>query len=201
MVFLLPELPYAPDLLAPHLSAHALALHHGKHHGGYVGTLNKLILGTRFADLPLEQIIYQSYGTAGNETIFNNAAQHWNHSFFWRSMTGTEAAPPPALAAQIDASFGSLAGFREAFCKIGLEQFGSGWLWLVQQSRGGLALIRTGNAVNPQQYGQRALLCCDLWEHAYYPDYENRRAEYLEVFAKHLVDWQAVAQRLAGRLT
>ncbi|OPZ78954.1 MAG: Superoxide dismutase (Fe) [Actinobacteria bacterium ADurb.Bin444] len=188
MAFVLPELPYAKDALQPHLSAETLDYHHGKHHNAYVTNLNNLIEGTDFASKGLEEIVLTSEGG-----VFNNAAQVWNHTFYWNSMKpGGGGEPTGELAAAIAKSFGSYDAFKAEFIQAGLTQFGSGWAWLVLDN-GQLKITKTGNADLPLKHGQVALLTADVWEHAYYIDYRNLRQKYLEVFLASLVNWDADA--------
>ncbi len=188
MAFVLPELPYAKDALQPHLSAETLDYHHGKHHNAYVTNLNNLIEGTDFASKALEEIVLTSEGG-----VFNNAAQVWNHTFYWNSMKpGGGGEPTGELAAAIAKSFGSYDAFKAEFIQAGLTQFGSGWAWLVLDN-GQLKITKTGNADLPLKHGQVALLTADVWEHAYYIDYRNLRQKFLEVFLASLVNWDAAA--------
>ena len=192
MAFELPPLPYAQDALEPHYSANTLSFHHGKHHAAYVNKLNELIAGTADEEKTLEEIIASSTGG-----LFNQAAQIWNHTFFWNSMKpGGGGAPDGALAQAIDAAFGSLDAFKEQFKAAGVGQFGSGWVWLVKDN-GGLKIVTSGNAETPLTNGQTPLLTCDVWEHAYYLDYQNLRPGYLSTFLDKLVNWDFVAGRLA----
>lgn len=192
MAFELAPLPYASNALEPFLSAKTLELHYGKHHRGYVTKLNELTAGTPFAEMSLEEVIRSSHTTSGTQQIFNNAAQHWNHTRFWQSMKpGGGGRVPAALERRLVAQFGSLATFKAEFIAQGLAQFGSGWVWLVEMS-GCLSIQKTPNAVTPIITGETPLLVCDVWEHAYYVDYENRRAEFIKAFLDHLVDWDAV---------
>jgi Fe-Mn family superoxide dismutase len=192
MSFALPELPYAKDALSPHISAETLEYHHGKHHKAYVDNLNKLIAGTEFASLSLEEIIKKSSGG-----MFNNAAQVWNHTFYWHCLSPQGGGEPSGeLGQAITKHFGSFAQFKEQFTDTAIKTFGSGWAWLVKQSDGSLAIVSTSNAGTPMTSGQQALLTCDVWEHAYYIDYRNARPKYLEGFWQ-LVNWEFVAQNLA----
>jgi len=185
----LPPLPYAIDALAPHISAETLEFHHGKHHKTYVDNLNKLIPGTEFENLSLEDIVRKSSGG-----IFNNAAQIWNHTFYWNCLAPKAGgAPSGALAAAIDKAFGSFDTFKEKFGQTAITTFGSGWGWLVKNATGGLELVSTSNAGCPLTAGQKPLLTCDVWEHAYYIDYRNLRAKYVESFW-NLVNWDFVAR-------
>ena len=186
----LPELPYAPDALSPHISAETLAFHYGKHHRAYVNNLNQLIPGTEYEQMDLESIVRSSSGK-----IFNNAAQVWNHTFYWNCLAPRAGGEPTGtLAAAITKAFGSFAQFREKFTAAAVSHFGSGWGWLVRNPDGTLAVESTGNAQTPLAQGKTPLLVCDVWEHAYYIDYRNARAAYVEAFWK-LVNWGAVAGR------
>jgi superoxide dismutase, Fe-Mn family len=188
----LPPLPYARDALAPHISAETIDFHYGKHHQAYVTNLNKLIEGTEFEHASLEEIVRRSSGA-----VFNNAAQVWNHTFYWDGLSPRGGGEPVgALQGRIVASFGTFGKFVDAFTKIAVGTFGSGWAWLVQSEDGGLAVVSTSNAATPLTSSSRPLLTCDVWEHAYYIDYRNARASYVEAFWK-LVDWEAVASRMA----
>ncbi|MDJ0763587.1 MAG: superoxide dismutase [Myxococcota bacterium] len=190
----LPPLPYDASALEPHLSRENIELHHGKHHNAYVVNLNNLIAeGKVERDKPLEQIIM----AAPEGPVFNNAAQIWNHTFYWRCMKpGGGGAPGGELAMAIDRDFGSFAKFKEAFVSASVSQFGSGWGWLVVKD-GKLSITKTSNADLPMKHGATALLTCDVWEHAYYPTYKNLRQKYIEVFFDHLADWNFAAQNLA----
>jgi len=189
----LPSLPYANDALAPHISAETLAFHYGKHHQTYVTNLNKLIAGTEFETLSLEEIVRRSSGG-----IFNNAAQVWNHTFYWNSLKPNGGGTPTgAIAEAIDTAFGSFEKFRDAFTQCAITTFGSGWAWLVKNADGSLALVSTSNAGCPLTTGQTPILTCDVWEHAYYIDYRNARPQYLEAFW-NLVNWDFASSNLAG---
>ena len=184
----LPELPYNGDALAPHISAETIDYHYGKHHKAYVDNLNKLIPGTEFENMSLEEIVQKASGG-----IFNNAAQIWNHTFYWNCLSAKGSGEPTGeLADAITKGFGSLEEFKSKFTNAAVTQFGSGWAWLVQNPDGSLAVEATGNAENPLKRGEKALLTCDVWEHAYYIDYRNARAKYLEAFW-NLVNWDFVA--------
>jgi Fe-Mn family superoxide dismutase len=191
----LPPLPYDVGALEPHLTKENLELHYGKHHNAYVVNLNKLIdEGKAGPAKPLEEIIM----AAGEGPVFNNAAQVWNHTFYWRCMKPNGGGEPTgALAAAISRDFGSFAKFKEEFTNATVSQFGSGWGWLVVD-QGKLKVTKTGNADLPMKHRQTALLTCDVWEHAYYPTYKNLRPRYVEVFLTQLVNWEFVAQTLAG---
>lgn len=191
MTHKLPELPYAKNALEPHMSAETLEFHYGKHHQTYVDNLNKLIAGTEFENLSLEDIIKRSSGG-----LFNNAAQVWNHTFFWNCLSPNGGgAPSGKLAEAIDKAFGSFDKFRERFTQTALTTFGSGWAWLVKNADGSLDIVSTSNAGTPMTDGRQALLTCDVWEHAYYIDYRNARAKFLENFW-NIVNWEFVAKNL-----
>ncbi len=191
--FALPDLPYPQESLEPHISASTLSFHHGKHHLAYVSNLNNLVKDTPLANQSLEDIILASAGDTSKAGIFNNAAQVWNHSFFWHCMTPNGGGTPTGrLLERINADFGSFEKFKEEFKNAGMTQFGSGWAWLVLDN-GKLKVTKTPNADLPLAHGQKALLTCDVWEHAYYLDYQNRRADFLTVFLEKLVNWPFVA--------
>jgi superoxide dismutase, Fe-Mn family len=189
MTFELPNLAFAKNALAPYISEETFAYHHGKHHQTYVTNLNKLIVETEFANKSLLDILKTSSGA-----IFNNAAQHWNHSFYWRCLQPKSSEQLPiSLETAIKQSFGSLEKFKEEFTKSALGLFGSGWTWLTKSPKETLTIINTNNANNPLIDGHMPLLVCDVWEHAYYIDYRNARAKYLENFW-HIVNWQFVGE-------
>jgi len=193
MAFELPALPYAQDALAPHISAETLEYHYGKHHKTYVDNLNKLVDGTDNASKSLEEIIMSS--EAG---LFNNSAQVWNHTFFWNCLTPNGGgAPTGELADRINSSFGSYEDFKAQITDAGLTQFGSGWAWLVEDGSG-LAIMKTPNADLPMKHSAKALFTIDVWEHAYYIDYRNARAKFIEVVLDNLVNWDFVAANLAA---
>lgn len=186
MAFTLPNLPYAKDALAPHISAETLEYHHGKHHAAYVTNLNKLIEGKPEESKSLEEIIQGSEIGSG---VFNNAAQVWNHTFYWNSMKPQGGGEPTGdLLAAINRDFGSFEKFKEQFANAGATQFGSGWAWLVIEN-GKLAVTKTPNADLPLKHGQKALLTMDVWEHAYYIDFRNARPKYIETFLASLANW------------
>ncbi len=189
MAILQPDLPYSKKALEPYISEETLEFHYGKHHSTYVSKLNDLIKGTEFSESSLEDIILKSSGG-----VFNNAAQVWNHSFYWKCM-GPDCGGPPsgALAEAIDKSFGSFDIFKEQFSKTAATVFGSGWAWLVKMDNGDLKIIPTSNAGNPMTEGLIPLLTCDVWEHAYYVDYRNARPKYIESFW-NLINWDFVAE-------
>jgi Fe-Mn family superoxide dismutase len=189
MAFELPPLPYAQDALEPHCSANTLSFHHGKHHQAYVNKLNELIEGTDDANKSLEEIIKSSSGG-----LFNQAAQVWNHTFFWNSMKpGGGGAPSGDLAKAIDSAFGGLDKFKEEFKTKGTGQFGSGWVWLVAKGES-LKIVATANAETPITAGLTPILTCDVWEHAYYLDYQNRRPDFIQSFLDNLVNWEFAAE-------
>jgi len=192
MAFELPPLPYAMDALQPHISAETLGFHHGKHHQTYVNNLNNLVPGTEYEGLSLEQIIMKA--PAGG--VFNNAAQVWNHTFYWNCMSPDASAPGGALAGAIDSAFGSLDAFKEKFATSAATNFGSGWTWLVRNAGGDLEIVNTSNAGTPMTDGKTALLTCDVWEHAYYIDYRNARPGYVAAWW-NLVNWDHVGRQYA----
>jgi Fe-Mn family superoxide dismutase len=189
----LSDLPYALDALEPHVSARTLEFHHGKHHKAYVDKLNAAIADSDYAGQSLEMIIAAAHEASDNG-VFNNAAQAWNHTFLWHSMSPNGGGEPTGpLAAAINNKFGDLAGFRDKFKKSALGQFGSGWTWLVRTSEG-LDIVSTGNADTPLVHGVTPLLTLDVWEHAYYLDYQNKRDSYIDSFLGNLVNWDFAAQ-------
>ncbi len=193
----LPALPYAKTALAPHISEETLNFHYGKHHQGYVNKLNKQVEGTPLAEQPLEAVI-KATANPDQTAIFNNAAQVWNHTFYWNSLKSKGGGKPTgALAEMIDKSFGGFEQFKAEFAKAATGQFGSGWAWLVKDGDK-LAVVKTGNADNPLVHGQKPLLTVDVWEHAYYLDYQNRRAEYVTAVLDGLINWDFAAQNLAS---
>ncbi len=198
MAHQLPELPYGLDALEPHISRRTLEFHYGKHHAAYVTNLNKAIEGGDLEGKSLEEVIVAVAGDASKAGVFNNAAQVWNHSFYWQCMKpGGGGAPGGALAEKIAADFGSFEAFVEQFKTAGATQFGSGWAWLVLDG-GTLKVTKTPNADLPLAHGQKALLTMDVWEHAYYLDYQNRRPDYMTTFLDKLVNWDFVAANLAA---
>ncbi len=192
----LPELPYAKDALTPVISANTLEFHYGKHHRAYVENLGKLIAGTDLADEDLKTIIKKAGGDPVKAGIFNNAAQVWNHSFYWKCLkAGGGGAPTGAVAAKINAAWGSYEKFAEELKNAGVTQFGSGWAWLVLEG-GQLKITKTANADTPIARGVKPLLTLDVWEHAYYLDYQNRRPDYLAAVIGKLIDWDFVNANL-----
>jgi superoxide dismutase, Fe-Mn family len=193
----LPPLPYAENALDPVISGRTIGFHYGKHHKGYVDTLNKLVGGTELASLSLEKLIAETAGKADKVAIFNNAAQTWNHTFYWRSLRPKGGGEPPArLKQMIEGSFGNLDACKRDLAIAATREFGSGWAWLVQEA-GKLKVVKTGNAETPLAKGVRRLLAIDVWEHAYYLDYQNRRADYVNAVLDKLVDWGFAADNLA----
>jgi len=196
MTFKLMPLPYDTAALEPAISRRTLEFHHGKHHAAYVAKLNELIEGTDMARLSLPEIIQRTAADDKSKAVFNNAGQIWNHDFFWQCMRPDGGGAPPGgeLSRKIESDFGSVEKFREAFIKAAVGQFGSGWAWLAKQN-GKLKIMATPNAVPPMTSGAKALLTCDVWEHAYYLDYQNRREAFVEAFLDKLVNWEFVAQQ------
>jgi superoxide dismutase, Fe-Mn family len=195
MPFTLPPLPYAKDALAPHTSAETLDFHHGKHHAAYVNKLNELTAGKPEAEKSLEELIK---ATDVGTPIFNNAAQVWNHTFFWNCMKpGGGGAPSGDLAEAIKRDFGSVEKFGQDFVAAAMGQFGSGWAWLITEG-GKLSIMKTPNADLPLKHGKKAVLTCDVWEHAYYIDYRNARQKFVETFLSNLVNWDFAAENLKG---
>ncbi|MEZ6197502.1 MAG: Fe-Mn family superoxide dismutase [Planctomycetota bacterium] len=185
MAYELPKLPYAMDALAPHVSKETLEYHYGKHHNAYVTNLNNMVPGTAYEGASLEDIIAKAEGG-----VFNNAAQVWNHTFYWNSLSPNGGgAPTGKIAAAIDEAFGSFAAFKEAFTKAATTHFGSGWAWLVKNASGKLEITSTHDADCPLRHGQTPILTCDVWEHAYYVDYRNARPKYVESWW-NLVNWE-----------
>jgi Fe-Mn family superoxide dismutase len=196
LAFQLPALPWDEGALAPVISAKTIGFHHGKHHAAYVKKLNELIAGTRYAEMPLEQIIAATVGAEDTQKIFNNAAQTWNHTFFWDCLRPPSTAKVPrAIAGAIDDSFGSMDDFKKKFSAAAVDQFGSGWAWLI--SRGDkLEVISTSNANTPLTMGATPLLTLDVWEHAYYLDYQNRRPDFADAVIDKLLNWDFAAAQL-----
>ncbi|MDD3181967.1 MAG: superoxide dismutase [Alphaproteobacteria bacterium] len=196
MSFELPSLPYPKEALEPHISARTFECHHGKHHQAYVTNLNNLITGTPLAAEPLEEIIRQTSKDESMTSIFNNAAQVWNHTFFWSSLSPKGGREPTGkVEAAIKGAFGSVQTFKDQFKQTGVAQFGSGWVWLVEEARE-FKIVKTANAQTPLAVGQKALVTCDVWEHAYYLDYQNRRPDFLQEFLDHLINWDFIAQNM-----
>jgi superoxide dismutase, Fe-Mn family len=189
MTIQLPDLPYAKDALAPYISAKTLEFHHDKHHAAYVTNTNKFIAGTELADKSLEEIVRAAAADSSKKALFNNAAQVWNHTFLWNSMAPNGGSKPTGeIGERIAQDFGSLDAFAEKFSAAAVGQFGSGWAWLVLDG-GKLAIVGTANADTPLVQGKTPLLTCDVWEHAYYLDYQNRRPDYVKTFLDKLANW------------
>ena len=196
MAFVQEALPYDVTALEPHMSAKTFEFHYGKHHATYVANLNNLVKDTPMADLSLEAVVKNSFGDAAKAGIFNNAAQVWNHAFFWKSMKPNGGGVPTGeLAAKIDAAFGSFDQFKVDFKTAATTQFGSGWAWLVNDG-GTLKITKTGNAENPLVHGQTPLITLDVWEHAYYVDFQNRRPDFVSTYLDNLVNWDFAAANL-----
>jgi len=194
--FSLPALPFAEGALAPVISADTLSYHYGKHHKGYIDKLNGLVAGTAFADATLEEIITATRGKPEQAALFNNAAQTWNHTFYWRSLRPDGGGEPPAgLKKRLEASFGSVTECTKALAQAATGQFGSGWAWLVREGDD-LKVVKTANADVPLGAGTTPLLTIDVWEHAYYLDYQNRRADYVDALIGKLFNWEFAAQNL-----
>ena len=195
-VYVLPPLPYAENALDPVISANTISFHYGKHHKGYVDNLNKLVAGTEFVGLPLEKIITATAGKADKAAIFNNASQAWNHTFYWNSLTPNGGGEPPAeLKKMIEASFGTVDACKKELATAATTQFGSGWAWLVLDGDK-LKVIKTSNADSPLTKGMKPLLTIDVWEHAYYLDYQNRRVDYVNAVLDKLINWRFAADNL-----
>ena len=195
-MFTLPPLPYADSALEPVISANTISFHYGKHHKTYVDNLNNLVKGTEFEGAPLEKIIAETAGKADRAAIFNNAAQIWNHTFYWHSMRANGGGKPTGKVAQmIEASFGGYDNFRKEMSATTVSQFGSGWGWLVVDG-GALKVVKTGNAEVPFTRGQKPLLTIDVWEHAYYLDHQNKRAAYVDAVIDRLLNWEFANQNL-----
>jgi Fe-Mn family superoxide dismutase len=195
MAFELPSLPWADNALEPTISAKTISFHYGKHHKAYVDNLNKLVAGTDLEGKPLEDIIKATANDTSKTGVFNNAAQVWNHTFFWHCMKPGGGKPSGKIAERIEESFGSYEKFAEQFKAAAVGRFGSGWAWLIDDG-GTLKIISTPNADNPLAHGQKALLTVDVWEHAYYLDFQNRRPDFVQAFLDHLVNWEFVGKNL-----
>ena len=196
--FTLPPLPYDEEALAPYISERTLFYHYGKHHQGYVDALNKLVKEKGLTATSLEEIIRVSAKAPALKTVFNNAAQDWNHTFYWSSMTPKGGGQPTGpLLELIIKTFGSYEDFKKQFIEAGTKLFGSGWVWLVMDKDNTLKIVPLSDADLPLIHDQKALLTCDIWEHAYYLDYQNRRKDYVEVFLDHLVNWDFASKNLA----
>jgi superoxide dismutase, Fe-Mn family len=197
-VFALPPLPYAENALEPVISAKTVRLHYAKHNKGYVDTLNQLVAGTPFADMSLKQLVLATAGKPEHAPIFNNAAQAWNHAFYWRSLRpGGGGVPPSALRTRIASTFGDLGALKEELGTAATTQFGSGWAWLVLDGAK-LRVVKTGNAENPLTAHTKPLLAIDVWEHAYYLDFEYKRADYVKGVIEKLINWEFAAENLSS---
>lgn len=196
-VFALPPLPYAENALEPVISAKTLRLHYGKHNKGYVDTLNQLVAGMPFADMSLKQLVLSTVGKPEHAAIFNNAAQAWNHAFYWRSLGPRGGVPPLPLRTRIDSTFGNLEALKEELGTAATTLFGSGWAWLVLDGAN-LRVVKTSNAENPLTAYRKPLLAIDVWEHAYYVDFENKRADYVKGVIEKLINWEFAAENLSS---
>lgn len=197
-VFALPPLPYAENALAPVISAKTVRIHYGKHNKGYIDTLNQLVAGTPFAETSLKQLVLATAGKPEHAAIFNNAAQAWNHAFYWRSLRpGGGGGPPLALKGRIESTFGDLEALKEELGTAATTLFGSGWAWLVLEGAD-LRVVKTGNAANPLTAHAKPLLAIDVWEHAYYLDFENKRADYVKRVIDKLINWEFAAENLSS---
>jgi Fe-Mn family superoxide dismutase len=195
-VIALPALPYERNALQPVLSETTLSFHYGKHHKNYVDTLNKLIVGSEFADMPLEKIVRATAGESDHTDIFHNAAQAWNHTFYWKCLKPNGGGEPPAaLKRLMDTSFGGVAACKKELAEAAVKQFGSGWAWLVQDGEK-LKVVKTDNAGTPLTHRVKPLLTLDVWEHAYYLDYQNRRVDYVNALLDKLANWGFAAENL-----
>lgn len=189
MAFEMIGLPYEKNALEPYISAETMEYHYGKHYKTYVDNLNKLIAGTDYDNMTLDEVVRSTAGKPDLSPIFNNAAQAWNHAFFWQSMKANGGREPNAeLKLRLERDFGSVDKFKEEFKAAAISQFGSGWAWLAEKD-GHLAVVKTSNADTPIAHGLKPLLTVDVWEHAYYLDYQNRRADFVSAFLEHLVNW------------
>jgi Fe-Mn family superoxide dismutase len=191
--FELPPLPWAEDALDPVISARTIGLHYGKHHAAYVKKLNELVAGTRYAQMPLEQVVRESAGK--DQKVFNNAGQAWNHTFYWNCLRKGAGKPGTRIASRLDADLGGYEGFKQKFADAAVNCFGSGWAWLVERD-GKLEIVATSNADTPIAKGITPLLTLDVWEHAYYVDYENRRPEHVAAAIDKLLNWDFAEQQL-----
>ena len=194
--FSLPKLPYAENALEPVVSAKTISFHYGKHHKAYVDNLNRLIVGTAYEQMGLEEIVKKSAGNDKDKGIFNNAGQIWNHNFYWESMAPKGGTPAGKIADALKSSFGGVAEFNDAFAKAAVAQFGSGWAWLVKGKDGKLKITTTSNADTPLAHGETALLVADVWEHAYYLDYQNRRPDHVKDWVEKLANWSFAEKNL-----
>ena len=187
--FVLPKLPFAENALEPVISARTISFHYGKHHATYVDKLNELVAGTPYESMPLVEVVKKSARQEKDKAIFNNAAQAWNHDFYWHSMAANGGEPSGRIKDALQSSFGGVKEFKEAFAKAAVAQFGSGWAWLVKGADGKLKIATTSNADTPIAHGETALLTADVWEHAYYLDYQNRRPDHVKAWLDRLANW------------
>jgi Fe-Mn family superoxide dismutase len=194
--FTLPALPYADNALEPVISAKTISIHHGKHHAAYVTKLNELVAGTSYDGMGLEEIVKKSAGNDKDKAIFNNAAQAWNHDFYWQSMAPKGGEPMGKIKDALQSSFGGVKEFKDAFQKAAVAQFGSGWAWLVKGKDGKLKITTTSNADTPVARGETPLLTADVWEHAYYLDYQNRRPDHVTAWLDKLANWSFAEKNL-----
>ncbi len=194
--FTLPKLPFAENALEPVISARTISFHYGKHHAAYLSKLNELAAGTPYEGLSLEEVVKRSAGNENDKAIFNNAGQAWNHDFYWRSMAPRGGEPTGKIKAALDSSFGGLKDFKKAFSKAAVAHFGSGWAWLVKGKDGKLKVVTTSNADTPIAHGETPLLAADLWEHAYYLDYQNRRPDHVAAWLDKLANWSFAEKNL-----
>jgi superoxide dismutase, Fe-Mn family len=196
MPFVLPPLPYPDVALNPVISANTIGFHYGKHHKGYVDKLNELVTGTKYADMSLENVVLTSAKNKKDSAIFNNAAQIWNHNFYWKSLSPNGSTPNANLMRKIDESFGNFNEFKKQFADVTISQFGTGWGWLVADKKGKLSIVKTEDAEVPMTSNLKPLLTIDVWEHAYYLDYQNRRADYVKAVIDRLLNWDFAANNL-----
>jgi Fe-Mn family superoxide dismutase len=195
----MPPLPYPDDALAPVISTHTIGFHYGKHHKAYYDNMVRMVEGTDFANQSVEDIIRTTLVNPNRTALYNNAAQVWNHTFYWKSMRPKGGGEPPAdLSQRLQADFGGFEQFKKAFIDAGVTQFGSGWAWLIENKEKKLQVVKTPNADTPMAQGMKCLLTCDVWEHAYYLDWQNRRADYVTAWLDKLVNWEFATQSLAG---
>ena len=195
--FVLPKLPFADNALEPVISAKTISYHYGKHHAAYVDKLNELVAGTPYESMPLVEVVKKSARQEKDKAIFNNAAQAWNHDFYWHSMAPAGGEPAGKIKDALQSSFGGVKEFKEAFAKAAVAQFGSGWAWLVKGADGKLKIATTSNADTPIAHGETPLLTADVWEHAYYLDYQNRRPDHVKAWLDRLANW-AFAEKNLG---
>ncbi len=196
MSFSLPQLDYDINALAPHMSAETLEFHHGLHHQAYISNMNGMIEGTPLADKSLEEIVIEASKDPAHAGLYNNAAQHWNHNLFWKLLTPNGGKMPNKLEQKIIEDFGSVEAFKEAFTQAGMTQFGSGWAWLVLNKEGKLEVAKTPNAENPLTHGKTTIFALDVWEHSYYIDYRNRRADFIKAVLDNIANWEYAEELL-----